>query len=136
MDATAIDQPSGFEGQIRQAMQFLSIVFDQHDWVEIRLLPCAESQWFQLADSTAVEKALRWAIECNAHKSGAQNVYVGVNPRCASGERKADSVHMARVLFADFDGGMTVAEATARIVAAGLPEPTIMIASGGGVHAY
>jgi hypothetical protein len=39
-------------------------------------------------------------------------------------------------LFADFDGGIVLEDAYARIKAAGLPWPTAILESGGGVHAW
>jgi archaellum biogenesis ATPase FlaH len=39
-------------------------------------------------------------------------------------------------LFADFDGGVTTEEALQRIKTAGLPWPTAIVESGGGVHAW
>jgi hypothetical protein len=64
------------------------------------------------------------------------NVYFGINPRKAHGLRGDSNVAVFRALFADFDGGTTPDEALARIREAGLPEPTIVIVSGGGTHVY
>lgn len=128
--------PCTAEGQIEQAMLFLSLVFDPQDWVEVRLLPAGHGRWFQLADPAASRDVLRWAAELNSRDHEPQNVYFGANPRCDTGRRKAADVPLARVLFVDFDGGTTADQALARIREAGLPEPTCIIASGGGVHAY
>ena len=128
--------PCTAEEQIEQAMLFLSLVFDHQDWVEVRLLPAGHGRWFQLADPAASRDVLRWAAELNSREHEPQNVYFGANPRCDTGRRKAADVPLARVLFVDFDGGTTPDQAIARIREAGLPEPTCIIASGGGVHAY
>jgi len=123
------------EDQVTEALHFLSLLFAPKDWIEVRLLPSAQSRWFQLSDEAATDKVLRWAIERNSQENDPQNVFIGANPRCASGKRTKESVTMARALFADFDG-ITVEEALARIRKAGLPEPSVVIVTGGGCHAY
>lgn len=63
------------------------------------------------------------------------NVYVGANPRREYGDTKADGVDLARCLFAEWDD-TTLLQASRRIDEAGLPLPTCVVWSGGGVHAY
>jgi hypothetical protein len=63
------------------------------------------------------------------------NIFAGVNPRIAHGRRGNRSVPVVRVVVADFDG-VTVADALAKIEAAGMPEPTLTIDSGHGCHTY
>jgi len=123
------------EDRLAEALRFLSLLFDPDDWVEVRLLPAGQSRWFQLSDAAATDKALRWAIERNSRENDPQNVFIGANPRCASGKRTKDSVTLARTVFADFDG-VTVDEALASIREAGLPEPSLVIVTGGGCHTY
>lgn len=122
--------------QIEQAQRFMAAVFDPHDWIEVRLLPSGVSKWLQLADADAACSVIRWAVELNTREHDPQNVYAGANPRVDDGTKGNDSVPLARCVFADFDGGATVTDALQRIAAAGLPEPAIVIASGGGVHVY
>lgn len=124
------------EERIDSAVAFLRTLFDPQDWIELRLLPKACSRWFTLADDNQAREVLEWALEQNGNASNPQNVYFSANPRSGNGKRKTADVQLARVLFADFDNGATVEEALARILAAGLPEPSIVITSGGGVHAY
>ena len=62
-------------------------------------------------------------------------VYFGANPRRRRGG-KAEDVAIARCLFADFDGGTTVEQARIRWAEACIPEPTVIVITGGGVHAW
>lgn len=63
-------------------------------------------------------------------------VYVGINARKKSGGKKAELVLLARCLFADFDKGETIEGARRNIRDSGLPEPTVLVNSGHGVHTY
>jgi putative DNA primase/helicase len=124
------------DDQTAEAMRFLATTFAPDDWVEVRLLPSGSSRWFQLANSAEASSVIRWAVDLNARTQEPQNVYVGGNPRDAAGAKGNKSVPLARSVFADFDGGTTVEEALQRIHEADLPEPSIVIVSGGGVHVY
>jgi putative DNA primase/helicase len=128
--------PCTVEEQIEHALRFMAAVFDPQDWIEVRLLPAGRSRWFQLSDVDATREVLAAAVAENARERDPQNVYVGANPRVAKGKRKKADVPLARVLFADFDNGATVEDVLQRIRDAGLPEPSIVIVSGGGVHVY
>jgi len=128
--------PCAGEEQIEHALRFLAAVFEPQDWIEVRLLPAGTSHWFQLADAAVSRDAVRRAVELNSREHDPQNVYFGANPRSGHGSRKAGDEPLARVLFADFDNGATVEDAVQRIRNAGLPDPTLIIVSGGGVHAY
>lgn len=110
--------------QITDALgAFTSALFDPADILEVRLLPAKQSTWFKAGKL------------CQQPHWQGQNVYVGVNPRRASGQKDAAGVLLARSLFVDIDN-ITVLDAQARRVAAGLPSPTVTISSGGGVHFY
>ncbi|MGA2621555.1 MAG: hypothetical protein ABSF26_28465 [Thermoguttaceae bacterium] len=65
------------------------------------------------------------------------NVFFGVCPRHGTGGQydQAWQIRVVRVLWADVDH-CTVEEALERCKAAGLPEPSIVVASGNGVHLY
>ena len=43
---------------------------------------------------------------------------------------------LARCLFADFDGGTTVEQARMAWREANIPEPTVVVKTGGGIHAW
>lgn len=63
------------------------------------------------------------------------NIYASINPRLATGGKADDDVLLARSVFVDLER-MTVEEAMARVAAAGLPAPTMIVVSGHGVHLY
>jgi len=130
-------QPHGdIEAAVDEALDFLRIIAQPTDWMEVRLLPQSTSRWFQLIDDGKARSILRYAMRRNRQAESPDNVYVGINPRCGFGKRGDRNVAVFRALFADFDHGITVDEALERIRAAGLPDPTLVIVSGGGVHVY
>lgn len=105
-----------------EAMQrFAAAVFEPQDIIEIRTLPAKQSRWV-----TACELSHR------AEHDG-QNVYIGANPRREKGGKDAASVALARCLFVDIDG-VSIGEAESRLAKTGLPRPTCVVVSGGGVH--
>ena len=55
------------------------------------------------------------------------NPYFSLNPRKARGATKGIDTLPGALVVADFDSGMTLAEAGAKIVAAGLPPATAVI---------
>jgi hypothetical protein len=63
------------------------------------------------------------------------SVYIGINPRHSPEARGAENVVCARNLFADFDR-VDLVVAKARIQDGDLPDPTLIVASGHGFHAY
>lgn len=63
------------------------------------------------------------------------NIYAGVNPRFASGCTTNEDVICARCLVADLDK-TTLADALAKLKASGLPQPSMIVLSGHGVHFY
>jgi hypothetical protein len=83
---------------------------------------------------TAAGQLTDLAAELERANRAGQNVYIGANPRLRNGGTAAD-VAMARSVFADLDH-MAVADALRRIDDSGLPQPTITVASGHGLHAY
>lgn len=115
---------------LSQCHAALSAIFDADDVIEFRTLQPVSKNWETTAGLRGIVEKLQ---KLNA--AGAQ-CYFGANPRKRSGESKEDGVALARCLFADFDGGVTVEEALSRIRAAGLPMPTVIIVTGGGVHCW
>lgn len=103
--------------------RFAAAVFAPTDIIEIRMLPSRRSIW-----TTAAELTHRPEFD-------GQNVYVGANPRREKGGKDADSVAIARCLFVDIDG-VTLDEAMDRLGRTGLPAPTAVVLSGGGVHMW
>jgi hypothetical protein len=115
---------------LSQCEKFLSAIFDPADVIEFRSLKPVTKRFAAIAKLAVLVAELQ---KLNAE--GAQ-IYFGANPRKHSGGSTADGVALARCLYADFDGGVTVEEAWSRIKAAGLPMPTVTIATGGGVHCW
>lgn len=122
------------------AVRFLSCLFAPYAGhvglrCEIRCLPApAPRQWHPL-NALGLESAAK-----NAVLWGSQfNVYVGVLPRVGRGGGQAD-VSCACFLYADLDGGDEGPEGAWCILdsslQSGLPEPNLIVGSGGGLHAY
>jgi hypothetical protein len=113
---------------VEYAYQLIGLIFEADDLIEFRTLGRGTVQrWARLADAEAVIREL--------HGVAGVQVYFGANPRSRQGGTAAD-VALARCLFADFDGGTTVEQARIRWQDANLPEPTAIVLSGGGVHAW
>lgn len=108
---------------------YAASVFGPTDVVEVRRLPCGRSSWHQAGKLAEAAESL---VQDNQHN---QHIYVGANPRCVQGGTRGKDVACARCLFADFDGiGLDIVRDKRHN--AGLPTPTLTIASGHGVHTY
>lgn len=127
-------EPRTADEQIEEAMRLLRLLFTPDDWIELRM-PSGGSRWFKLADDARTRATLRRAIAINARQTRPLHVWFGANPRARDGASKAGDVPLARALFADFDKTMPDV-ALECIRRAGLPEPTAVVMSGGGTHAY
>ena len=113
----------------QELARYAACVFEPGDVVEVRRLPCGESTWHQAGRLAEVAESL---LADNQHQ---QHIYVGANPRRSCGGTRSKDVACGRCLFVDFDGiGPDAAQDRWRKV--GFPPPTLMIASGHGVHAY
>lgn len=108
---------------------YAACVFRPTDVIEVRRLPCGRSTWHQAGK---LAEAADFLFYDNHHS---QHIYVGANPRRVRGGTRAKDVSCARCLFVDFDG-IGPDAARDRWHDAGLPMPTLTIASGHGVHAY
>jgi putative DNA primase/helicase len=121
--------------RIDTALAFLRMLFDPHDWIEVRLLPLGASRWFQHSNDAEAHRVMVWAAERNAREHDPDNVYFGVHPRIAHGAKGDSGVALFRTAIADWDDTQPE-DAMKRWYAAGLPEPSAVIASGGGTHGY
>ncbi len=119
----AIPQSNFLEVKNNELYTFLSALFD-YGYINIRC-----------------QKGIRWRNsffrldEIEGYKiPQSRNVYFGVYTR---GRRSgnADACTTTGALWADYDN-VTLEEARARIKNAGLPEPSIYVNSGHGIHAY
>jgi len=118
---------------LNQCIDFLGAIFEPEDIIEFRPLPPnAGRKWAPLAELPDIVDWLQ-GLNTEQHRVHA---YFGANPRKAKGQSQAEGVALARCVFADFDGGVILEEAYERIKAAGLPMPTAILESGGGVHAW
>ena len=108
--------------------QFIASVFEPDDLVEVRLIPRKSCLFRMASEVTALDPQLDQA------SSEGQHVYIGANPREREGGTAQD-VALARCLFVDLDK-IETDEAAQRITDAGLPVPTLTVASGHGVHAW
>ena len=115
---------------LSQCQAFFAAIFDPADVIEFRPIKPTSKRWATSAELPAI---VEWLLKLNAQ--GAQS-YFGGNPRRQAGESKEDGVALARCLFVDFDGGVSVEEAWSRIKSSGLPMPTATLASGGGTHCW
>lgn len=116
------------------AVPFIAALFDPDDWVELRLIlrrgTPGIQQWIK---PNGLDGALNEIVARNAQ---GYNCYFGANPRKRPGGASGEDVSLARAVFADFDGGCSVECAAQRIRGSQLPDPSIMLHSGGGCHAY
>lgn len=110
--------------------QFLAALYHHDDVLEVRLLPGGRKVWSTPADFEGIEHDLQ------RENAAGKNVYIGANPRREVGGSKAADVLLARAVCADFDGGITPADALARVEAASLPTPTVTLTTGGGTHCW
>lgn len=113
--------------------EFLAALFEPDDLVELRPIrhdggPVTGQQWLTPAALASMNGSL---TRLNAEAS----IYFGANPRSREGGSEAD-VATCRSVFVDFDGGVTPAQAVETIASAGLPHPTAIVETGGGVHCY
>lgn len=113
---------------------FALALFEPGDLVEIRCIGGVGGTWrgwrpaSDFASAEVLERLAR------ANESGA-NIYIGINPRKRKGGA-AEDVALARAVWVDLDGGVTPEEARRRVREANLPEPSLMVRSGNGVHVY
>ena len=122
-------------GKIKTAVaSMVSCLWEAGDILEIRLLHPNENttkrSWHtadELPDAAASKAVINLA---------GWNVYCGANPRERMGAAGDRNVPIARSLFVDFDDGIDLPKAKARWGEAVIPEPTLVIDSGHGVHAY
>ena len=118
--------------------QFACAIYEPNDWIEIRTLRSPDARKFWVPARRLVDQVARLE-ELNTEGF---NVYVGANPRKAKSESGDQAVTLCRCLCADFDDIPSGAAfspsdiALATIDEAELPQPTVVVHSGHGVHVY
>jgi putative DNA primase/helicase len=106
--------------------RLVAALFEPDDLVELRALPePVKRRWLRAEQVPKVPVAPAWR---------GTNIHFGPNPRRRKGGTAAD-VALARCLFVDIER-VTAQEAAASVAGAGLPDPTAIVSSGGGVHVY
>jgi hypothetical protein len=134
-------EQNNIEGRIikeNDLYYYSNIIFEAEDIVELRLLGKGSpiKLWKSARDLPEIYGQL---IRYNRQN---YNIYAGVNPRQAKGISGDEGVLLARCLFADFDDihpgdGCGPSEfVLMRIEEANLPNPTLVIFSGHGIHTY
>lgn len=123
-----------------------SLLFKPNDIVEVRAIHSVRKgdivhRW------TTTQELPTIYDELHEFNRKGYNIYFGVNPRKYIGGTKKEDVALARCLFADFDdkddplikpgdGCGRYEFVLNRIIDAGLPEPSLAVSSGGGIHTY
>jgi hypothetical protein len=122
----------------RQLETLAAALFEPDDIVELRCIRGRDihQRWTPAGRLSSLAGALG-----GLNRQG-YNIYFGPNPRREPGRSGDANVHLARCLFCDFDG-VSAGDGCGRfefvyndIFLAGLPEPTLGIASGHGIHIY
>jgi hypothetical protein len=114
--------------KVEMVSDFIAAIFDPEDLVEIRMLPSGKREWVKASGFIDLVPMLE------SNNLDGQNIFFGANPRKRKGGQAKD-VAIFRCLFVDFDN---VSPQYARQVLsdAALPEPTVEVHSGHGVHFY
>jgi hypothetical protein len=135
-----------FAAEIQVATQLLTTLFEPDDVILLRPVETWEEGGtkesrtifretvYRPADAELLGWALKRLLEVSAREHA--NLFFGVCPRFGFEEYDlAWQIRKANSLWADLDH-TTVDEALTRIQIAGLPEPSIIVNSGNGVHLY
>lgn len=116
---------------MNQLQLFSQCLYEPGDIVEVRMLRIepkhATSIWIAADAMHQMRELAQW--------NQTHDIYSGANPRKAIGRRNSSGVELARCLFAEWDG-LDLASVAGRLDSHGLPVPTCVVWSGGGVHVY
>ena len=115
----------------KQLAIFAAVLWDAADLIELRPLPCDKGRrlWIKAGELQ------RHAERLQRENDAGANLYAGVLPRTRDGGGLDKDCAPGRVLWCDLDN-VTTEELKGRIAAESLPEPTLLIGSGHGAHAY
>src|ERR1043166_1833574 len=117
---------------MQQIEVFRQTLWQPDDLIELRALHGERrpwQRWWKASDLPAHAEEL---LKLN---QDGWNIYAGVAPRKRHKGARAADVQCVRALYADLDH-CTVDEALVRLSDTCLPQPTLVIASGHGVHLY
>ncbi|MEN6308214.1 MAG: DNA-primase RepB domain-containing protein [Anaerohalosphaeraceae bacterium] len=132
--------PSTVEGgqQVNDIQTIISTLFESNDIIELRCIRKGGiiQKWTLAQDLPSL------ADELHAMNQQGYNIYYGPNPRKGFGLSGDKNVALARCLFCDFDH-LDPGDGCGRlefvwndIFLAGLPDPTLAVNSGHGLHVY
>ena len=126
----------------RQLDRFLSALFLPNELVELRFI---ESWLSGEKKRSRVVRSARWMRRRDIVAQHGQltrlaertfaNIYFGVCPRQRPGDASDSSIAVVRCVWCDVDN-VTADEANDRWLKALVPEPSIIVSSGSGIHAY
>jgi len=125
-----------------QVARLFSVIFDPGDLVEVRTIGPGQDirqDWMEWTGDAGDLRGILDAVEPLVDRQ--HGLYFGANPRKTRGGR-AEHVALARCIFVDFDtgadgsAGCSKQDALQRVEDAGLPWPSAVVESGGGVHCY
>jgi len=122
--------------------QFLSTLFLPYELIELRFI---ESWTSHGKKSSRVARTAEWLRPgefvarhrevIDFAKQERANVYFGVCPRPKRGDSRDDQIQTVRCLWCDMDN-VTADKAVAQWEKARVPQPSIVVSSGGGIHGY
>ena len=126
----------------KEFRRFFGALFRPKELVELRFIESSTSKGKR---RSRVAGPPRWLpageLPCEYDKliefaqAERANIYFGVCPRSKEGDAIDEAIQTVRCLWADLDD-VTVNEARLRWKSAGIPEPSIVVRSGYGIHAY
>lgn len=139
--------PDDYTKNIEIAVRFLSAIFDDHDHVLLRPIESWNEAGRQISrvdyanvryprlGMPVVQPSLQFLLRRSAKFH--LNIYFSACPRLGSGQKYdlAWQIRTVRTLWADIDH-VSPREALTAISDAKLPEPSIVVNSGNGVHVY
>lgn len=128
---------------MKDALRFCQIVYLPDDIVEARAILKRDKDNSHIVKKwTAAKNISALLPELGRLNQVGYNIYAGVNARKGFNLSGDDNVIIARTVFVDFDhieaadGLSPSGYVLEKIACAGLPDPTIIINSGHGIHAY
>jgi len=146
-DQAPSPEPGKANPAIETGLAFLRVLFDEADTVLFRPIETwiegdrkrSRVDYRRTVHRRAVELLLHVTLDQLLKSSEKENtnLFFGVCPRFGGDGRfdLAWQIRTVRGLWADIDH-VTVEQVQARIASAGLPQPSIIVSSGNGVHLY
>ena len=116
--------------QADELERFIAALFEPEDLIELRLKPEAGH-----GARCSFHAAHAFPAEAMARYRKGDHAFFSANPRKREGGTNED-VALARCLFLDLDKVPSEEEALEIIAEGGLPDPSVLLSSGGGFHAY